>query len=68
VNRFDAQIQHLVGLWTAARAPAHKPHKLNSQNKQKRTNDVLPKPDNLISYRQRGDVGERRFCAPAAVA
>jgi hypothetical protein len=55
-------------LWTAARAPAHKPHKLNSQNKQKRTNDVLPKPDNLISYRQRGDVGERRFCAPAAVA
>ncbi len=51
MNRFDAaDFSGLVDLWTAASAPAHKPHKANSRNKQKRTNDVLPKPDNLKSY------------------
>ncbi len=33
-------------------APAHNLHKPSNHNKQKRTIDVLPNPDNLISYRQ----------------
>jgi hypothetical protein len=32
-------------------APAHNLHKPSNHNKQKRTIDVLPNPDNLISYR-----------------
>ena len=31
----------------------------SSRNKQKRTNDVLPKPDNLISYRHTLALGAR---------
>ena len=39
----------LVDLWTAASAPAHNLHKA-SKTKQKRTNDVLPKPDKSECY------------------
>jgi hypothetical protein len=57
VTRFDGATLGLVDLWTAAHAPAHKPHKANNTSKQKRTNDVLPKPDNLKSYRQHKEAG-----------
>jgi hypothetical protein len=42
-----------VDLWTTPRGVAHKLHKANN-SKQKRTFDVLQKPDNLKSYRQVG--------------
>jgi hypothetical protein len=48
-------------------APAHNLHKPSNHNKQKRTIDVLPNPDNLISYRQAlpaGAPGRRPRQAP----
>jgi hypothetical protein len=47
VNRFDPQIQGPCGFADNATSVAHKPHKANSRNKQKRTSDVLQNPDNL---------------------
>ncbi len=40
-----------MDLWTTQRGVAHKLHKANNSSKQKRTNDVLPKPDNSECYR-----------------
>jgi hypothetical protein len=65
VTRFDAATLCLVDLWTAAHAPAHKLHKAKI-SKQKRTNDVLPKPDNFKSYRHsRAAASERRRASAA---
>ena len=51
VNRFDAQLQGPCGFVdNATRLPTSSTSQ--SRNKQKRTSDVLPKPDNLKSYRQ----------------
>jgi hypothetical protein len=48
-----------VDLWTTQRGVAHKLHKANN-SKQKRTFDVLQKPDNLKSYRHRLRVDKTR--------
>ena len=58
MNRFDRRPCRLVDLWTAASAPAHNLHKA-SKSKQKRTNDVLPKPDKSECYGHPPDGDER---------
>jgi len=50
VTRFDGAILAPCGFVDSRSAPAHKLHKAISKSKQKRTNDVLPKPDKSECY------------------
>ena len=49
MNRFDAAACGIVDLWTALNRAAHKLHNAKIR-KQKRTFDVLRKPDNSECY------------------
>jgi hypothetical protein len=52
VTRFDAAAVSLVDLWTAAPRLPISFHKASNSSKQKRTIDVLRKPDSSECYRQ----------------
>ena len=59
-----------MDLWTTQRGVAHKLHKANNSSKQKRTIDVLPKPDKSKCYRHGVCLfySKARCCCLAAAA